>query len=104
MVSIHAPAWGATAAAAVGVFYLYGFNPRARMGRDIRFKFFYLVNHRFNPRARMGRDSPRRNNSSTMKVVSIHAPAWGATRLALLLASLGYCFNPRARMGRDLGY
>jgi len=33
--------------------------------------------------------------------VSIHAPAWGATKYILLVFILIYSFNPRARMGRD---
>ena len=77
-VSTHAPAWGATqdedADDGDGQFQptrphgarqpsLHkderhtGFNPRARMGRDILYR---LTNNRrfsFNPRARMGRDN-----------------------------------------------
>ena len=33
--------------------------------------------------------------------VSIHAPAWGATILGLLIRSALKCFNSRARVGRD---
>ena len=33
--------------------------------------------------------------------VSIHAPAWGATRSSPCRADRIRCFNPRARMGRD---
>ena len=34
-------------------------------------------------------------------IVSIHAPAWGATRLCRRRCRRRNCFNPRARMGRD---
>jgi len=36
----------------------------------------------FNPRARVGRDDTTRELMDEIKV-SIHAPAWGATRLAM---------------------
>jgi len=57
-------------------------------------------NQGFNPRARVGRDVSR---SATVPVrrVSIHAPAWGATwpfRKSIVLIPR---FNPRARVGRD---
>ena len=79
VVSIHAPAWGATT----------------------KYRRNWRSNRRFNPRARVGRDAPsaatsRRESSfqstrprgarpSSMewavipRMVSIHAPAWGAT-------------------------
>jgi len=34
-------------------------------------------------------------------LVSIHAPAWGATAYQLFGILNIYCFNPRARVGRD---
>ena len=83
---------------------LIRFNPRARMGRD-------TIDHEdltepisFNPRARMGRDvitGTSKNNATVFQstrphgarrgkrvfcrkanIVSIHAPAWGATSYA----------------------
>ena len=57
-VSIHAPVWGATIPRLITV-PAWGFNPRARVGRD------------FQIRVCDGR--PR---------VSIHAPVWGATNSA----------------------
>ena len=53
----------------------------------------------FNPRARMGRDVKISQGPQPLKV-SIHAPAWGAT-CYLALCFRVVCFNPRARMGRD---
>ena len=77
-----------------------GFNSRARMGRaaqiqpreytNLQFQFTRPHGARrkqvqsnsrvrcFNSRARMGRD-PCRQTFSSMRDVSIHAPAWGAT-------------------------
>jgi len=78
------------------------FNPRARMGRDKDGESKSCGCYRFNPRARMGRDRPPVDFSKQGEgfqstrphgarlavaaqgticiVVSIHAPAWGATR------------------------
>ena len=56
VVSIHAPAWGATADAYAYELHINRFNPRARVGRD-------------------GSHPTRRERL----LVSIHAPAWGAT-------------------------
>ena len=77
----------------------------------------------FNPRARVGRDGEQLVGLVAVAVVSIHAPAWGATRDCVALAhrarwfqstrprgarptqppqgSRERCFNPRARVGRD---
>jgi len=41
-------------------------------------KWMLIEEKRFNPRARMGRDTTVRRGHR-WKVVSIHAPAWGAT-------------------------
>ena len=100
-VSIHAPAWGATRGRRPPAVEMWGFNPRARVGRDFFSSWFFSMVSSFNPRARVGRDfflflvlldgfefqstrprGARPNmwlpmNPSTG--VSIHAPAWGAT-------------------------
>ena len=55
-----------------------GFNPRARMGRDLPQGICTSRSECFNPRARMGRDS-----SDQLSCPHTHR------------------FNPRARMGRD---
>ena len=78
LVSIHAPAWGATEVREpVGRSRLC-FNPRARMGRDPWPWPSSMPRRSFNPRARMGRDPQ-----------------------SFIPPFLGICFNPRARMGRD---
>ena len=101
-VSIHAPAWGATMANQLRPILLTCFNPRARMGRDPATYPRPMWISGFNPRARMGRDplSPPQLAQSLMfhstrphgarpaakmtdngvSEVSIHAPAWGATK------------------------
>ena len=98
-VSIHAPAWGATRQLRGG-WLVACFNSRARMGRDATKGTKKNPTVRFNSRARMGRDVPRQMGRSQVRrfnsrarmgrdffpwqrdeefVVSIHAPAWGAT-------------------------
>jgi len=39
--------------------------------------------------------------STLLLLVSIHAPAWGATAQRSTTSQIGLCFNPRARVGRD---
>src|SRR5690606_7922731 len=76
-VSIHAPAGGATHK---GRLYRFRgrFNPRARGGRDGGHGAPACPDSGFNPRARGGRDLIY-IEIYTNKLVSIHAPAGGAT-------------------------
>ena len=100
-VSIHAPARGATKAfhgqlreisfqstrpqgARLYRFQnifrvLMSFNPRARKGRDLLVPLESMQLPCFNPRARKGRDLALSGKCATMRRVSIHAPARGAT-------------------------
>ncbi len=55
-----------------------GFNPRARTGRDWSMLWHAPTPECFNPRARTGRDAERRYKPGC-QIVSIHAPARGAT-------------------------
>jgi len=97
IVSIHAPARGAT------IVHLRNtrcesFNPRARAGRDFTGKNGDIVEGFQSTRPR----GARRFLSCflILKLVSIHAPARGATPKR----NIGACissFNPRARAGRD---
>ena len=76
------------------------FNPRARKGRDKKTDQMIDDYKSFNPRARKGRDfNPR--TKDLRKLVSIHAPARGATRMLSVGNARHVCFNPRARKGRD---
>ena len=100
LVSIHAPARGATQFNLQSRDRLKRFNPRAREGRDT---ITSLVQQRqccFNPRAREGRDHSDQVQLQGWQV-SIHAPARGATCRLQIYASYRPCFNPRAREGRD---
>ena len=76
-----------------------GFNPRAREGRDVfawRLKRFPA---RFNPRAREGRDAERKLFLRNL-VVSIHAPARGATFLQPCAAAGAVFQSTRPRGAR----
>ena len=57
------------------------FNPRARVGRDAKSHSHGQSHGNFNPRARVGRDNMTEQLTMLVKVISIHAPAWGATPL-----------------------
>ena len=80
MVSIHAPAWGATTGA-VSLERLMQLFQSTRP-RGARPGVPFITDH--NP------------------LVSIHAPAWGATSENADMPSRNRCFNPRARVGRDM--
>ena len=119
-VSIHAPAWGATPSVPL---FLVIFRFQSTHPHGVRLdnvsKLFLTAS--FNPRTRMGCDFPSCKGYE-QGLVSIHAPAWGATRHhRLVLAGtefqsthphgvrhwLSYMtpkqigFNPRTRMGCD---
>ena len=58
------------------------------------------VTSHFNPRSRMGSDAVNRSHF-WFGIISIHAPAWGATNLNSISLSILPYFNPRSRMGSD---
>ena len=123
IVSIHAPAGGATLYRKSQNISL-SFNPRARGGRDL------TLPHHLKSQFPFQSTRPRGARRATItvdyiaKAVSIHAPAGGATFIVLRVvihhcvsihAPAGgatpvvysspepnRCFNPRARGGRDL--
>ena len=78
LISIHAPAWGATS----------------------RYDAFRCPSGYFNPRTRMGCDAQTERKISNLRI-SIHAPAWGATDCLIGFLLLFSDFNPRTRMGCD---
>ena len=101
-ISIHAPAWGATRYRSRSVFQRrrfqstlphgerrsrrtcprcprWGyFNPRSRMGSDHHPPSHHMAGRDFNPRSRMGSDM-HTMSACCKRIISIHAPAWGAT-------------------------
>ena len=123
LVSIHAPAWGATCRAAGGGNRVSGFQSTLPRGeRRLRVQRV-IVSRCFNPRSRVGSDElrikegkpylvsihapawgatwPCRRAFSARSLVSIHAPAWGATAHPGPDVAHGGRFNPRSRVGSD---
>ena len=100
IVSIHAPAWGATRFHRLSRVFSYRFNSRSRMGSDYLPIARPTRATRFNSRSRMGSDFPPRP-LKTPKRVSIHAPAWGATSVLTAVKAKEGGFNSRSRMGSD---
>ena len=100
-----------------------GFNPRPRVGGDRSKSAAITAALRFNPRPRVGGDCFPAQIALRREVVSIHAPAWGATEIdkgGLLSGHVSihapawgatftrspFCnffqsFNPRPRVGGD---
>ena len=64
----------------LSVFFIACFNPRTRMGCDGRHHRHSPHGRGFNPRTRMGCDLCHRG-CIRHTPVSIHAPAWGATKI-----------------------
>ena len=100
-VSIHAPAWGATAGGQCRWERWRCFNPRTRVGCDPRPSRIKTGSICFNPRTRVGCDSHAAFGKLIAFVVSIHAPAWGATPDIPAFTSPISRFNPRTRVGCD---
>ena len=99
-VSIHAPAWGATPLTSSATHSSFSFNPRPRMGGDSRMVSEGAGGTFQSTPPHGGR--PLEVMSEEENIVSIHAPAWGATEGAAILCIHDQCFNPRPRMGGDL--
>ena len=77
------------------------FNPRARVGRDLRLQsILHKVNMFQSTRPRGARRIYCKVITRRWRV-SIHAPAWGATQMFPILRISSSSFNPRARVGRD---
>ena len=102
-ISIHAPRMGSDERPAWCIHRACYFNPRSRMGSDNSHHPRRCLPSNFNPRSRMGSDWTPSNTKHLNKsfqstlphgerlcsrfarkpptAISIHAPAWGATRL-----------------------
>ena len=99
LVSIHAPARGATAVTLGCIRVdIVSIHAPARGATDI--VPARLERPSFNPRARAGRDGMFADGMRYV-LVSIHAPARGATFQVAVTSQSVSCFNPRARAGRD---
>jgi len=101
-VSIHAPAWGATDKPCPAGGRFAGFNPRARVGRDPFESLEEIAKALFqSTRPRGARQEPL-NVAALAKLFQSTRPR-GARRPAWKRRwSNTACFNPRARVGRDM--
>jgi len=77
------------------------FNPRPRAGGDGFYSFNELILICFNPRPRAGGDLLLEFDTDVW-IVSIHAPARGATLATLMIVPVPPRFNPRPRAGGDM--
>ena len=78
MISIHAPAKGATTILRNSPDTDKNFNPRSREGSDFLNPVHASIHDDFNPRSREGSDQIPKLPERKMHI-SIHAPAKGAT-------------------------
>jgi len=83
--------------------YRTSFNPRTREGCDESSRPPSLGQSGFNPRTREGCDAVYYIAVAAVSVVSIHAPARGATFLRVGPLDCNVGFNPRTREGCDPG-
>ena len=82
-ISIHAPTRGATQSGSNSSRFLSNFNPRSREGSDGRRSVLRMHIPDFNPRSREGSDKAAINRYTKAGLISIHAPARGATSLPI---------------------
>ena len=78
------------------------FNPRSREGSDAKFVVWVVYDSvHFNPRSREGSDEETQKIFESANVISIHAPAKGATQRYDTHEAAIQDFNPRSREGSD---
>ena len=101
VISIHAPRMGSDPPIRAKMTTSHIFQSTLPHGERLPFVLCCFPNrYYFNPRSRMGSDSIS-YFSTSVKCISIHAPAWGATpAINRMITSHDY-FNPRSRMGSD---
>ena len=101
VISIRAPARGATSAPWMQCYLFMYFNPRSREGSDnVPNSPIYNISENFNPRSREGSDDFRQAFFDKIKI-SIRAPARGATCANYREVDIIPHFNPRSREGSD---
>ena len=102
-ISIHAPVKGAAGNRRTCVHRTRDFNPRSREGSDGAVATPGVWRACFNPRSREGSDSDGSSTYNSVVLVSIHAPAKGATLWQHCQQRHRRNFNPRSREGSDPG-
>ena len=100
VISIHAPAWGATCLNVL-VGHHHSISIHAPAWSATSRSCFQITQYLFQSTRPRGARQRQIVGFRAVAFISIHAPAWGATRcLRLSVTCLTY-FNPRARVGRD---
>ena len=103
-VSIHAPAWGATPSSCPLGLRSGRFNPRTRVGCDALPRCSRESGPSFQSTHPRGVRLRVAGGSGAGGLVSIHAPAWGATRGACRRVALYKKFQSTHPRGVRLGY
>ena len=103
-VSIHAPVWGATTLQGMMAKSHMSFNPRSRMGSDPVSQFPFVTPVLFQSTLPYGERRRLSKSAWLEKIVSIHAPVWGATDKRRYVLDTVRGFNPRSRMGSDFPF
>ena len=78
-ISIHAPAWGATLFAGVLEHQQRDFNSRPRVGGDVTYAATSAIGYQFQFTPPRGGRPETAGSRGLVEAISIHAPAWGAT-------------------------
>ena len=100
-ISIHAPAWGATKLGEVAnaTEQFQSTLPRGERRQSIP---HHAVRDYFNPRSRVGSDGGQAQPPCRTHVISIHAPAWGATLTNAVLVLKFWRFQSTLPRGERL--
>ena len=103
-ISIHAPAWGATYERRQALRRPTYFNSRPRVGGDLFPPQASSVWHLFQFTPPRGGRHSKGAQGGKRSMISIHAPAWGATHTWRPTGRKILYFNSRPRVGGDLWF
>ena len=101
IISIHAPAKGATTASRNLRFCQKISIHAPAKGATLIIAYAIYDNFNFNPRSREGSDEQSPDRLLVQPEISIHAPAKGATTVRITYLQSESYFNPRSREGSD---
>jgi len=96
------PAWGVTGCSGPRPTRSSHFNPHTRVGCDYP-DFTHVFTHiaNFNPHTRVGCDDTDSLTINSVRLISIHTPAWGVTLSIPYSCMTRLDFNPHTRVGCD---
>ena len=100
-ISIHAPAKGATGGRTGLIPAQFKFQSTLPRRERPSILATHAKMADFNPRSREGSDAQKVTRHRRKILISIHAPAKGATTIACTPVSVRLHFNPRSREGSD---